>query len=158
MNFRRLTDQPKDEKSEAVVKQAIKGDIKPELRIESVPTGNIALLPVFKRSIEIKSEIKQEPDIPTEENGASTEIDPKLVMHKGCLVDVDKLLDQLNRSEKAREKTEELLVELRKNYTELKTSNTKAKDKVKVLQADLSRTEQSLSSANVRHSRMPRIS
>lgn len=150
MIFRRLTDQPKDDKSELVVKQAIKSDIKPEIAIENVPTGNIALLPVFKRSIEVKSEMKQEPEL-TAENGASAEIDPKLLMHKGCLVDVDKLLDQLNRSEKAREKTEELLVELRKNHTELKASNTKAKDKVKVLQADLSRTEQSLSSANVTH-------
>lgn len=60
------------------------------------------------------------------------------------------------RSENAREKTEELLVELRKNNTELKSSSTKAKDKIKDLEKELKNcgrllndAEQGLSVTNV---------
>lgn len=62
----------------------------------------------------------------------------------------------MRRSEKARDDTEELLVDLRKTNADLLASSIRAKDKIKDLQADvksysrkLSDTEASLSSCNV---------
>lgn len=155
-----MTDQPKDEKSDTG-SRAIKSDKKPEQINEidaEVLCGNIALLPVFKSEANvpsIKTEIENESN-PSEENGDPKEPTVKSVWHKGCFIDVEKLLDQLARSEKAREKTEELLVELRKNNTELKSSSTKAKQQVKDLEKEvkncgrlLNDAEQSLSVTNV---------
>lgn len=79
-----------------------------------------------------------------------------MVMHKGALVDIEKLLQQLNRSEKAREESELRLCDLLKSNSDLQSSNSKAKDKIKDLQSELkscnrkvSDAESSLSSANV---------
>lgn len=62
----------------------------------------------------------------------------------------------MRRSEKARDDTEQLLVDLRKTNADLLASNTRAKDKIKDLQSDvksysrkLSDTEANLSSTNV---------
>lgn len=80
----------------------------------------------------------------------------QMVMHNGALIDIEKLLQQLNRSEKAREETEWRLSELNKAHTELQSSSSKAKDKIKDLQSELKScnrkmndAESSLSSANV---------
>lgn len=79
-----------------------------------------------------------------------------MVSYKGGLVDIEKLMEQMRRSEKARDETEQLLVDLRKTNTWLVTTNTRSKDKIKDLQSSLkssnrklSDTEQQLSSVNV---------
>lgn len=79
-----------------------------------------------------------------------------MVSYKGGLIDIEKLLEQMKRSEKARDETEQLLVDLRKTNVELVASNTRGKDKIKDLQSSLkssnrklSDTEQQLSTVNV---------
>lgn len=79
-----------------------------------------------------------------------------MVSYKGGLIDIEKLMEQMKRSEKARDETEQLLVDLRKTNTELVASNTRSKDKIKDLQSNLKSsnrklndTEQQLSSVNV---------
>lgn len=79
-----------------------------------------------------------------------------MVSYKGGLVDIEKLMEQMKRSEKARDETEQLLVDLRKTNAELVASSTRSKDKIKDLQSSLkssnrklSDTEQQLSSVNV---------
>lgn len=79
-----------------------------------------------------------------------------MVMHKGALIDVEKLLQQLNRSEKAREETEFRLTELTKIHSDLQSSSSKTKDKIKDLQSELKSCnrkindgDSNLSSANV---------
>lgn len=79
-----------------------------------------------------------------------------MVSYKGGLIDIEKLLEQMKRSEKARDETEQLLVDLRKTNTELVASNTRGKDKIKDLQSSLKSsnrklndTEQQLSTVNV---------
>lgn len=81
-----------------------------------------------------------------------------MVLYKGAFVDIEKLLDQMRRSEKARDDTEQMLVDLRKTNAELLASNTRSKDKIKDLQSDvksysrkLSDVEQTLSSTSVCH-------
>lgn len=109
------------------------------------------MLPKFRTHADVKA-IKLEIKAETCDESDDT----SSVLHNGCFIDVEKLLDQLKRSEKAREKTEELLVDLRKNNTDLKASNTKAKDKIRDLEKEvkncgrlLNDAEQSLSLANV---------
>lgn len=77
-------------------------------------------------------------------------------MFNGGLLDVQKLLDQLKRSENAREETEQQLVDLRKQNTDLNASYSKANNKIKDLSSDiksynrkLNDVEQNLSSTNV---------
>lgn len=79
-----------------------------------------------------------------------------MILYKGAFVDIEKLLDQMRRSEKARDDTEQMLVDLRKTNAELLASNTRSKDKIKDLQSDvksysrkLSDVEQTLSSTTV---------
>lgn len=156
---RRLTDQPKDEKTDNGTK------VKVEIKQESLADddacdgirGNIALLPVFRTTIARESDNQTEtkPSVITDTKGAESN-GTKSVLHNGCFIDIDKLLDQLARSEKTRERTEELLVDLRKSNTELKATNAKAKDKIKDLEKEvkncgrlLNDAEQSLSVTNV---------
>lgn len=92
--------------------------------------------------------------IETSENIAESH----MVLHKGALIDVEKLLQQLNRSEKAREETELRLTNLAKTHAELQSSSSKAKDRIKDLQSELKScnrkindADSSLISANVCH-------
>lgn len=79
-----------------------------------------------------------------------------MVSFKGALIDIEKLLDQLKRSEKARDDTEQLLVDLRRSNLDLTTNNERSNKKIKDLQSDvksysrkLNDLEQSLNSVNV---------
>lgn len=137
--------------------------------IEELGKGNNHLLPTFDignlnllnkvTSVPIPNEESTKAELPTDEevDGAGdSSTESHMVMHKGSLVDVAKLLQQLNRSEKAREETEIRLSELTKANNELQSNNTKTKDKLKDLQSELkscnrkvSDVESSLNSANV---------
>lgn len=67
------------------------------------------------------------------------------VMHNGGIVDVEKLLGQMSRSEKALEDTEKLLVDLRQQIADLQSSNSKANSKIKDLSSDLRSVSRKLS-------------
>lgn len=147
--YRKLTDKPKDEKIEPVTKET------PE-SIEELGKGNNRYLPIFRNNKPLnleQSSIEVQSDEIAKE-GDSTE--SHMVMHKGALIDIEKLLQQMSRSEKAREETELRLIELTKTNSELQSSSSKAKDKIKDLQSELKTsnrklgdTESSLSSTNV---------
>lgn len=79
-----------------------------------------------------------------------------LVQFNGSLVNIQQLLDQMRRSEAAREGTERLLVDLRQKNGELTSSNSRNEKRIKDLNSDLKSvsrklqdTESSLSSATV---------
>lgn len=79
-----------------------------------------------------------------------------MVLYKGALIDIEKLLYQKQRSEKACEQTELRLIELTKVNQEHEAKTAKAKDKIKDLQSELKScnrklgdAESSLSSVNV---------
>lgn len=148
--------------------------VTPILNLAEIAKGNKHNLPVFKEmsasrpvatsnSIAEKSSEKspssdsaESVDDTTSQNGENITKASELVLYKGGLIDIEKLLEQMKRSEKAREETEKMLVELRKTNGELAASHTKAKDKIKDLQSDvksytrkLGDAEQNLSSTNV---------
>lgn len=153
---RKLTDKPKDEQS-AAPSELVEN-------VEELSKGNNPMLPNFDSSDSGQSHRKYAEQL-SEEN---TEIDaskdqeadnmgePNMVMHNGALIDIGKLLQQLNRSEKAREETEVRLTELTRSHAELQASSSKAKDKIRDLQSELKScnrklgdTESGLGSTNV---------
>lgn len=93
----------------------------------------------------------------TSSNGTTVESENGLVLFNGGLFDLKNLLEQVKRSEYARESIETLLVDLRKQNNDLTVSNTRANTKIKDLSSDLKSygrkltdAEQSLSSSTVR--------
>lgn len=166
-----MTDKPKDEAPTTIPSDSIDN-------VEELGKGNNLILPTFVSSDAISSSNKvvaEKPtaiEIPTKVQSlgdSSTESTAEnrchMVMYNGALIDVEKLLQQLNRSEKAREETEWRLSELNKTHAELQVSNSKSKDKIKDLQSELKScnrkmndAESNFSSANVSQIRKWRIS
>lgn len=79
-----------------------------------------------------------------------------MVQFNGTLVNIQQLLEQMRRSEVARENTERILVDLRQKNGDLTTSNTRNDKRIKDLNSDLKSmsrklqdAESSLSSATV---------
>lgn len=71
----------------------------------------------------------------------------QMVLYKGALVDIAKLMQQMSRAELAREQTEQRFNELIKTNNELQSSNNRAKDKIKDLQSELKSSHRKLSDA-----------
>lgn len=61
-----------------------------------------------------------------------------LIMYKGGLLDIEKLISQLSRSEKGRTDTEQMLVEVKHRNSDLSSDNTKAHGTIKELNDKLS--------------------
>lgn len=159
--IRKLTDKPKDEPAPVILSASVEN-------AEELGIGNNGLLPIFgsgksietsKKNVEKtadegvnEDELVKSEALDRNESGGESH----MVMHKGALIDIEKLLQQLNRSEKAREETEFRLSDLVKSHNDLQSSNSKSKDKIKDLQSELkscnrkiNEAESSLSSANV---------
>lgn len=165
ISCRKLTDKPKDEKLDTkdgtVIENPNDASTDPIVNVEEIGKGNNYILPVFyenesKEKLEMRQQTIANAVESAEGESNSTTSSSALVLHKGALIDVEKLLYQLKRSEAAREETEQRLLEATKSTQELTASMTKVKDKLKDLQSDLkssnrklSDTEQSLTSSNV---------
>lgn len=158
-----MTDKPKDDAPTTTLSESIEN-------LEELGKGNTLLLPSFVNSdttspskkvvieqpsaiVEVPSSVESVAENPTDATGDNRR---HMVMYNGALIDVEKLLQQLNRSEKAREETEWRLSELNKAHAELQSSNSKSKDKIESLRSELKScnrkmndAESSLSSANV---------
>lgn len=145
MYYRKLTDKPKES-------ETLEETVVLEEKSESITDaadflkGNKSFLPIFKPK-EAESDCKL--TIPESSTG--------LIMFNGGLVDLNKLMEQMKKSDKAREDTEKILVDLRKQNSDLEASNHKANSKIKDLSSDLKSsnrkladTESNLSSLNVR--------
>lgn len=71
----------------------------------------------------------------------------RMVVHKGALIDVAKLLQQIAQAELAREQTEQRINELIRANGDLQSSGARAKDKIKDLQSELKSSNRKLSEA-----------
>lgn len=71
----------------------------------------------------------------------------ELIMYKGALIDIEKMMNQMKRSEAARANIEQRLVEITKNNQELELNNAKTKEKLKDMQSDLKSTNRKLHDA-----------
>ncbi|XP_059611989.1 cell division cycle and apoptosis regulator protein 1-like isoform X2 [Phlebotomus argentipes] len=140
LQYRKLTDQVKEEKSETT-EEVVKQENLEDTLTDDVIKGNKMYLPVFRDVLKslnstdepplkrVKTEAAEEVTVGQESSG--------FVMHNGGIVDVEKMLGQMSRSEKALEDTEKLLVDMRKQIAELQASNSKANNKIKDLSSDL---------------------
>jgi len=155
--YRKLTDKPKDEKPDGIVAEVKLPETEaPEIDLDVLSKGNKIFLPIFKALSTDEFSCQLQSD--NIENGEKSEVvssETGMVSYKGGLIDIEKLMEQMRRSEKARDETEQLLVDLRKTNAELVTSNTRSKDKIKDLQSSLKSsnrklndTEQTLSTVN----------
>lgn len=164
-----------DENSSTTVSDAsLQSPVKVD--VETLARGNRAYLPIFCENLttsETKVKcVKGEPivtdDDANNDGNAESATDGEeamqssssstMVAYKGGFVDIEKLLDQMRRSEKARTDTEQLLVDLRKQNSDLTSSCVRSKEKIRDLQSDvksysrkLGDAEQSLSGTQVCH-------
>ncbi|XP_055630260.1 cell division cycle and apoptosis regulator protein 1-like [Toxorhynchites rutilus septentrionalis] len=81
------------------------------------------------KRIKMESASKNDEDVPHTCGG--------LVVHNGGVLDIPKMLEQIKRSEKIREDTELLLIDLRRQNADLLKNNNRANDKIKDQSADL---------------------
>lgn len=119
-----------------------------EAELEELATGNCNIVEQLKTNLQsvlaneaaegtddppvkkIKLEpLKDESDIPETNHG--------LVLHNGGVLDIPKLLEQMRRTEKAREDTEQLLIDLRRQNTDLTKSQSRSNERVKDQAADI---------------------
>lgn len=145
--YRKLTDKPKDNETP---EETVVAEVKSEVITDAADflKGNKSFLPIFKPK-EAVSVSDCKITVPETSTG--------LIMFNGGLVDLNKLMEQMKKSDKAREDTEKILVDLRKQNSDLEASNHKANSKIKDLSSDLKSsnrkladTESNLSSLNVR--------
>lgn len=98
-------------------------------------TGNKKLLPVFVGSGPPSKRARRE-DCIVEKTDEET-IPEGIVMYKGSLLDVEKLVSQLKRSEKARLDTEDRMMELQHELTVVNEKSIKQTSSIKGLSEDL---------------------
>ncbi|XP_076643256.1 cell division cycle and apoptosis regulator protein 1 isoform X2 [Halictus rubicundus] len=142
LHYRKLTDRskeddPKEEKKdEKEVDKCESSKIDSEEEIlRSLALGNKKLLPVFVGSGPPSKRARRENTLA--EHFEESTIPEGYVMYKGSLLDVEKLVSQLKRSEKARLDTEERMMELQHELTVVNEKSTKQSHNIKVLSEDL---------------------
>lgn len=97
--------------------------------------GNKKLLPVFVGSGPPSKRARRE-DCILEKNDEET-IPEGIVLYKGSLLDVEKLVGQLKRSEKARLDTENRMMEIQHELTVVNEKSIKQTNNIKSLSEDL---------------------
>ncbi|XP_034186804.1 cell division cycle and apoptosis regulator protein 1 isoform X1 [Osmia lignaria lignaria] len=142
LHYRKLTDRsrdddPKEEKKddkETDKNDSAKEDYEEDI-LRSLALGNKKLLPVFVGSGPPSKRARREDSL-ADQSEEST-IPEGFVMYKGSLVDVEKLVSQLKRSEKARLDTEERMMELQHELSIVNEKSAKQTNNIKALSEDL---------------------
>ncbi|XP_067213082.1 cell division cycle and apoptosis regulator protein 1-like isoform X2 [Linepithema humile] len=143
LHYRKLTDKSKeddlkDEKKddkESDRGESIKADNEEDILLRSLALGNKKLLPVFVGSGPPSKRARREDCVV--ERSDEEMIPEGIVMFKGSLLDVEKLVSQLKRSEKARLDTEDRMMELQHELTVTNEKSTKQTNNIKGLSEDL---------------------
>ncbi|XP_012149485.2 cell division cycle and apoptosis regulator protein 1 [Megachile rotundata] len=141
LHYRKLTDRsreddPKEEKKDDKDmdrSDSIKEDNEEDI-LRSLALGNKKLLPVFVGSGPPSKRARREDSL-TEQSEES--VSEGFVMYKGSLLDVEKLVSQLKRSEKARLDTEERMMELQHELSIVNEKSAKQTNNIKSLSEDL---------------------
>ncbi|CAK9814724.1 Cell division cycle and apoptosis regulator protein 1 [Anthophora quadrimaculata] len=142
LHYRKLTDKSREDDSREEKKDERESDRSDSAKTEneeeilrSLALGNKKLLPVFVGSGPPSKRARRE-DAITEQSEEST-VPEGFVMYKGSLLDVEKLVGQLKRSEKARLDTEERMMELQHELSIVNEKSTKQTNNIKALSEDL---------------------
>ncbi|XP_014220256.1 cell division cycle and apoptosis regulator protein 1-like [Trichogramma pretiosum] len=140
LHYRKLTDKVKDDDTKDVKKDDIdNGDTiskidNEEETLKSLALGNKKLLPVFIGSGPPSKRARGEAGTDDVEMES---VPDGFIMFKGSLIDVEKLINQLKRSESARVETEKKMVEIQHELTTLSEKSSKQSSSIKDLSEDL---------------------
>ncbi|XP_011055311.1 PREDICTED: cell division cycle and apoptosis regulator protein 1-like isoform X1 [Acromyrmex echinatior] len=153
LHYRKLTDKSKeddlkDEKKddkESDKGESAKGENEEDI-LRSLALGNKKLLPVFVGSGPPSKRARREDCILEKANEET--IPEGIVMYKGSLLDVEKLVSQLKRSEKARLDTEDRMMELQHELTVVNEKSVKQTNSIKGLSEDLKMYKDKLRSSD----------
>ncbi|XP_019756359.1 cell division cycle and apoptosis regulator protein 1 [Dendroctonus ponderosae] len=128
LHYRKLTDKPKEEEKEELEN----GEKHAEIAVNwhEIALGNKKLLPVFE---EEASKISVKPAV----EGGKPLGSEDLVVYQGAVVDIGKLLSQLDRSEKARIETEQCLIDLKTENHKLSDKYSKSSSTIKHLNSEI---------------------
>ncbi|KAK9307660.1 hypothetical protein QLX08_002073 [Tetragonisca angustula] len=142
LHYRKLTDRSREDDIKEEKKDEKETDKADSTRVEndeeilrSLALGNKKLLPIFVGSGPPSKRARRE-DALAEQSEESI-VSEGFVMYKGSLLDVEKLVSQLKRSEKARLDTEERLMELQHELCVVNEKSTKQTNNIKALSEDL---------------------
>ncbi|XP_023018304.1 cell division cycle and apoptosis regulator protein 1 [Leptinotarsa decemlineata] len=118
LHYRKLTDKPKEEESVSVEE--------PEdtEALRQLALGNKSMLPVLKNEDESKI-------------SAQAELQEGFAHYRGSLVDIGKLISQLERSEKTRIETEARMVDLKHENQKLSDKYSKSNSTIKHLNSEV---------------------
>ncbi|KAK0097267.1 hypothetical protein PV326_002719 [Microctonus aethiopoides] len=141
LHYRKLTDKSRDEDGKEIRKddednEKADGSCKTEDDEEisrSLALGNKKLLPVFVGSGPVSKRARGEISAMEQD-----ELIPDgFVMYKGSLLDVEKLVTQLKRSEKARLDTEARMMEIQHDFNTVNDKSSKQSSTIKDISEDL---------------------
>ncbi|KOX75232.1 Cell division cycle and apoptosis regulator protein 1 [Melipona quadrifasciata] len=142
LHYRKLTDRSREDDIKEEKKDEKETDKADSIRVEndeeilrSLALGNKKLLPVFVGSGPASKRARREDALA--EQSEESNVSEGFVMYKGSLLDVEKLVSQLKRSEKARLDTEERLMELQHELCVVNEKSTKQTNNIKALSEDL---------------------
>ncbi|XP_011643485.1 cell division cycle and apoptosis regulator protein 1-like isoform X3 [Pogonomyrmex barbatus] len=142
LHYRKLTDKSKEDDLKDEKKDDKENDKGESTKTESeedilrsLALGNKKLLPVFVGSGPPSKRARRE-DCIVEKADEET-IPEGIVTYKGSLLDVEKLVSQLKRSEKARLDTEDRMMELQHELIVVNEKSTKQTNSIKGLSEDL---------------------
>lgn len=142
LHYRKLTDRSKEEDGKEEKRddkdsdrgEPAKAENEEEI-LRSLALGNKKLLPVFVGGGPPSKRARREDTVGGQFEEAT--IPEGFVMYKGSLLDVEKLVSQLKRSEKARLDTEERMMELQHELTVVNEKSVKQTNNIKGLSEDL---------------------
>ncbi|XP_043273869.1 cell division cycle and apoptosis regulator protein 1-like isoform X2 [Venturia canescens] len=138
LHYRKLTDKSKDEEikeEKDVEKHDASGKMDNEEEfLKSLALGNKKLLPVFVGGGPASKRARRED---TTENSEGEFISDGFIMYKGSLLDVEKLVSQLKRSEKARLDTEARMMEIQHELSSVAEKSSKQTNTIKDITDDL---------------------
>ncbi|XP_025837375.1 cell division cycle and apoptosis regulator protein 1 [Agrilus planipennis] len=132
LHYRKLTDKPKEDDFIVI------DDSEKECYAHELARGNKKFLPVFQTD-EVSAK-KQKLEGPSSENT----FEEGLIMFRGAMVDVSKLMAQLERSEKARVATESYMVDLKTENNRLNEKNGKQSSTIKSLNSEMKEYKEKL--------------
>ncbi|XP_076250699.1 cell division cycle and apoptosis regulator protein 1-like [Rhynchophorus ferrugineus] len=131
LHYRKLTDKPKDEEKDNCENK----DGETLMDWNELALGNKGLLPVFR------SELQQQ------DTSEKLNVDNGLTVYRGAVVDIGKLLSQLERSEKARIETEQQMVDLKNENAKLSEKYSKSNSTIKHLTSEMKEYKDKLRNA-----------
>lgn len=119
-----------------------------EAELEVLATGNRNIMEQMKINLQAVLEyaaVEEGADPPTkkikldtlQEDSDIAETKNGLVLHNGGVLDIPKLLEQMRRTEKAREDTEQLLIDLRRQNADLTKNCNRSNERIKDQSADI---------------------